>query len=228
MNNEILNTDAGNNFSSVAEKAKQIATERNNNVEFDFNGIKCIVSASTNLEWLYRDYSNAWTMEWKEVGPDCVIHYDTATIDELTKRNAEKEAKYAQQRKESELIEQKERAAFLEKTSHVKMEFKSFADWQQGKEKNTDSYGACIYEYAEGWAKLMQVEMINGNKLEDIAEKTSHELGFLGITGYMYGAAVSVLSHCWLYGERLRKWHNKEYNHEGDGVVNPAIITIGS
>lgn len=27
--------------------------------------------------------------------------------------------------------------------------------------------------------------------------------------------------------EELRKWHNKEYNYEGDGVVNPAILTIG-
>jgi hypothetical protein len=24
----------------------------------------------------------------------------------------------------------------------------------------------------------------------------------------------------------LRKWHNKEYNYEGEGTVNPAILTI--
>lgn len=120
----------------------------------------------------------------------------------------------------------KERAAFKEKTVNVKMEFKEKADWDLGLSKNTDSYGGCVYEYAEGWAKLMQVEMLGGKELEDIAEKTSYEMGFLGITGFMYGAAVSVLSHCWLYGERLRKWHNKEYNHEGKGVVNPAILSI--
>ena len=42
----------------------------------------------------------------------------------------------------------------------------------------------------------------------------------------MYGCAVSILSECWEYGEELRKWHNKKYNHGGDGVVNPAVLTI--
>lgn len=48
-----------------------------------------------------------------------------------------------------------------------------------------------------------------------------------GITGFMYGVAVSILSQCWEYGEFLRKWHNKEYGYDGDGVVNPAVITVG-
>lgn len=98
--------------------------------------------------------------------------------------------------------------------------------WDEWKAKNTDAYGAAIFEYAEKWAMLMQIEMHNGKSLEAIAESTSFELGFLGITGFMYGAAVSILSQCWLYGDRLKKWHNDKYNHKGDGVVNPAILTI--
>jgi hypothetical protein len=62
--------------------------------------------------------------------------------------------------------------------------------------------------------------------LREIAEPTSFELGFLGITGFMYGAAVQILSKCWKHGEDLRKWHNNEYGHEGEGVVNPAILTL--
>jgi hypothetical protein len=42
----------------------------------------------------------------------------------------------------------------------------------------------------------------------------------------MYGGAVSILAQCWEYGEDLRKWHNKEYDYEGDGTVNPAVVTI--
>ena len=98
----------------------------------------------------------------------------------------------------------------------------------KGKAKNTDPYGACVYVYAEGWAKLMQREIAKGKTVAECAQKTSHELYFLGITGFMYGAAVSILSHCWKYGEELRKWHNKDYGHEGDGVVNPAILTINA
>ncbi len=60
----------------------------------------------------------------------------------------------------------------------------------------------------------------------DNADKLSYEADEEGITGFMYGCAVSILSQCWKYGELLRKWHNGEYNYDGDGVVNPAILRI--
>ena len=90
-----------------------------------------------------------------------------------------------------------------------------------------DFYSLGVVNYVKRWAELMEKEIENGSKLIDIADKTSHEADTEGITGFMYGCAVSVLSAMWEYGEELRRWHNKEYNYEGDGVVNPAIITIG-
>lgn len=98
--------------------------------------------------------------------------------------------------------------------------------WNQGLKKNQDSYGAAIYRYAETWAKLMQLELSDGKELKDIADQTSHAADTEGITGFMYGAAVYILASTWIHGEELRKWHNKDYGHEGEGVVNPAIITI--
>lgn len=74
---------------------------------------------------------------------------------------------------------------------------------------------------------LWNSELLRGDKIVDIADSTSREADTEGITGFMYGCAVNVLSQLWEYGEELRKWHNKEYNYEGDGVVNPAILTIG-
>lgn len=65
------------------------------------------------------------------------------------------------------------------------------------------------------------------NAIVENAEKLSHEADTEGITGFMYGCAVSILAQCWEYGEELRKWHNKEYDYDGDGVVNPAILTAG-
>jgi hypothetical protein len=105
--------------------------------------------------------------------------------------------------------------------------------WNEYKEKNTDLYGAGIVSYAEDWANLMEREMAKqpSTNIEDVivkyAEPTSREADTDGITGFMYGASVKVLSDVWEYGEILRKWHNKEYNYNGGGVVNPAIITIG-
>jgi hypothetical protein len=95
------------------------------------------------------------------------------------------------------------------------------------KEKNTDGYGSACFRYAEHWADLMEKEIKKGNDISEIAESASHEADTEGITGFMYGMAVSILSLCWVHGEKLRLWHNKKYNHKGDGVVNPAILTIG-
>jgi hypothetical protein len=119
-----------------------------------------------------------------------------------------------------------------------------FQDW---KAKQTDGYGQRIFSYAEDWANMMEQAMA-----EDKVDVSSSPavLGFIvrnadrfsgiadtdGITGYMYGAAVATLAKCWVHGEQLRRWHNKEtqIGNEGDeanksgGVLNPAILNIGA
>lgn len=215
----------GSHIGEVVLEAKKKTSEYDT-VEFDFNGIKCVVDKETVPAFLERDFINAHIMEWAQVGPKCVSWYDAETEIKLYTRKLEA-AKI--RKKEEQEYEDKcntDKAAFSAKIKNETIQLKEETDWLVGKNKNTDPYGSCIYEYAEGWAKLMQIELTKGNKLIECAGRTSFELGFLGITGYMYGAAVSILSHCWLHGEELRKWHNKEYNHDGDEVVNPAILTI--
>ena len=106
-----------------------------------------------------------------------------------------------------------------------------YADW---KAKNADEYGARCFSYAEEWAELMELEMAGGAKLVDVAKAASHIADTDGISGFMYGVAVSILSHCWEHGEDLRKWHNLatqlgtegERANEGSGVLNPALLHI--
>ena len=90
-----------------------------------------------------------------------------------------------------------------------------------------DGYSRAGSEYAVRWAELMEKERENGKSIRDMAKVTSHQADTEGITGFMYGCAVSALAQLWEHGEELRKWHNAKYNHHGDGVVNPAIITVG-
>lgn len=90
-----------------------------------------------------------------------------------------------------------------------------------------DPYSMGVVRYAQKWAELMESKIADGAKVSDIAESTSFEADTEGITGFMYGCAVNALSQLWEHGEELRKWHNKEYNYDGDGVVNPAILTVG-
>jgi hypothetical protein len=106
------------------------------------------------------------------------------------------------------------------------MKFKDEQRYQEWKANQKDDYGLACFRYAENWANMMETEIEHGEKVMDIAERLSFKADTEGITGFMYGCAVSILSECWIYGEELRKWHNKEYDYEGDGVVNPAILTV--
>ena len=105
-------------------------------------------------------------------------------------------------------------------------------DYKDWIDKNTDPYGRVCFTYAERWAEMLE-NLIESSADEpmkvvvDNADRLSHEADVERITGFMYGCAVSILSQCWKYGEELRKWHNKEYNYDGNGVVNPAVLTIG-
>lgn len=225
MKNLILETNWGKDFNGVAKEAKEKATEKRH-VEFEFNGIDCIVSPSTNLCNLLRDYHNAFTMGWKKIGPDCVDKYSKETEKELKIKEAEAEKK-AQERSRQYKIEAEEKeSAFRKKIKGVEFECSDEENFQGWKNSNKDGYGGRIISYAREWAMLMQVEMANGKKLRDIAQQASHDADYDGITGFMYGAAVQMLSQCWKHGEELRKWHNKKYNQEGDGVVNPAVLTL--
>lgn len=116
------------------------------------------------------------------------------------------------------------------------MKIKDQDAWQVWKDNNTDMYGAGVLQFAELWADKMEEAMANGEKLEDVAKKlsfiASDEAG--GITGFMYGAGVSVLFTVWEHGDQLRQWHNldtqigtegEKANEEG-GVLNPALLNI--
>lgn len=106
--------------------------------------------------------------------------------------------------------------------------------WNKGVEKNQDPYGKAIYRFASEWATRMERAISEGGLIDDLAQDTCRESDDEGITGFMYGAAVSVLSQVWVHGESLRRWHNlaTQIGSEGEeangagGVLNPAIISI--
>lgn len=110
------------------------------------------------------------------------------------------------------------------------------AEYATYKEKNsTDGYSARVVSYGEDWANLMEAELAKGRTLAECAEGCGRASDTDGITGYMYGCAVSALAHFWENGEELRRWHNLdaqlgnegEAANESGGTLNPAILNIG-
>ncbi len=110
------------------------------------------------------------------------------------------------------------------------MDKKKQAEWENCKAINSkDDYSNGVIEYAILWAQYMEYLMAkHDKKVSDVWDMSSHFADINGITGFMYGCAVNILSSVWKYGEELRVQHNSKYGHEGDGVVNPAILTISA
>jgi hypothetical protein len=140
-------------------------------------------------------------------------------------------------REEEARRRQKEQDAALEDALAAAPGEMSFSDkgaWEEGLEKNQDGYGGAVYRYAETWARLMEGRLVQGETVEHCAKKMSHLADNEGITGFMYGAAVSILAHCWIHGENLRLWHNLdtqigsegEKANESGGCLNPALLNI--
>ena len=101
------------------------------------------------------------------------------------------------------------------------------AEYQAFKEENvSDFYAAGIFRFAERWGGMMEQELGDGFTVAESAVKTEHKAYTDGITGYMYGRAVNILSDFWEHGEDLRQWHNHKYDYEGNGVINPAVLKI--
>ena len=100
------------------------------------------------------------------------------------------------------------------------------AEYQAFKEENaSDFYAAGIFQFAECWGGMMEQELGDGFTVAEAAVKTEHQ-AYTGITEYMYGCAVNVLSDFWEHGEELWQWHNLKYDFEGIGVINPAVLKI--
>lgn len=134
---------------------------------------------------------------------------------------------YTRQLEEEEGKKQLGNALLLEKLESLDFTVDE-EKWKVWKNNNPDGYGMGVLSFAKRWAQLMEDEIDNNSSsIDKIAQSASSKADIEGITGFMYGAAVNILSNCWKYGEQLRKWHNNNYGVESEtSTVNPAMVTI--
>ena len=213
---------AGTHFNEAVKEATSQSRNNQTDVYFDFNG----VSISINND-------DANFKSEGELIKECSQYYH-AEMDRKAEeyRNSPEGIEAARQGEIFAEERIKKNAMVDAKISDVEMDFADVEKWNDFVSKNKDGYGGGVISFAKRWAKLMQVEIADGAKIEDIAQRTSHDADNEGITGFMYGCAVSTLAETWEHGEDLRKWHNKKYQPENnqandnDCVVNPAVLTI--
>ena len=89
-------------------------------------------------------------------------------------------------------------------------------------------YGKGILAYADRWARMMQLELLEGKTLEEIWIDTSYEADLEDMSGLTQSMATHLLTECWVHGAELRRLHNARWGSDSeDGTVNPSVISIG-
>ena len=228
---------AGANITKVIADGISLARDLTSAIQFDFNGVVVQVKSDSDPDLIYRDWNRSLC---GYTGKAVVGPYPPPTLSDMEKTSdaeseKENERKRQERHRKYEMEVSAKRSRVADKLINVEMEFANEDAWQLMKDKNQDSYGGGVIVYAERWAQLMQVEMATGKTLENVADATSQEADIEGITGFMYGCAVSTLAKCWKHGEQLRKWHNLktqignegEKANESGSVLNPALLSIG-
>ncbi|NLZ74864.1 hypothetical protein GX917_03140 [Candidatus Falkowbacteria bacterium] len=81
--------------------------------------------------------------------------------------------------------------------------------WQKGINAQRGVHGLTCYKFAEYWARLMQKDMSEGKKLENVADERYDKVNtlFTDTSFYMHEAIISILVCHWKYGELLYRYY---------------------
>jgi len=193
-------------------------------VTFDFNGVAMRAES----------YGNA----------DVLVAYYNEQMDAQAEESRRKRAEWERSPEgKAELARlQKEHDEFVAARNDALAKAPAEPTWSdpegfaKAKEVNSDGYGGAVISFMVDWARLIEGEMSSGVALKDCVKRCERFADYeVGITGFMYGCAVSFLSQCWAHGDELRRWHNLdtqigdegEKANENGGVLNPALLSIG-
>jgi len=223
-----IEAHVGDTITGVSASAIELRDSSGEQVQFDFNGVIITTTDESTAEILCEAYSVGMDKQCEESRKKREAYLKTPEgIAEV--KEAERKAAILRG-KQAHLNGLKKDGIYPFCIAEGKL-----SDFGAGLAKNRDAYGLACYTFATAWACLMELEIGKGNTVQQCAKDTSHTADLEGITRFMYGAAVSILSHCWEHGEELRKWHNldtqigtegEEANESGE-VLNPALMSIG-
>ncbi len=209
----------GTTITDAASAMVALAVETGDTITASFNGITLTATSATTPGDVIAAYWSESTRrrEAYEASPEYAARLEAA--------------KEAQRVKEAELAE-------ALKAAPEAMTVRPAPDgdtWERCVSINTDPYSAGTIAFTALWGRLMEGQLAAGKTVAECARKMSSVADTEGITGFMYGCAVSFLAKFWVHGEDLRRWHNldTQIGKEGEaanasgGVLNPALLSIG-
>jgi len=177
--------NCGEDIQTAYEKLSDLARRTGEPVSTEFNGQ--IISAAP---W---DDSQMLTDTW---------HKELLRQHEAFIQTDEYRIQQAQRIERARIADAARCAALVDAPPPDIIDDDAWVEWELA---NPDPYGGRIMSFAEDWARLMQVEIAKGRTVAECAEECARLADHDGITGFMYGAAKSVLVQTWRHGAELKE-----------------------
>jgi len=232
---DVFDAKPGADAADVIAEAIELSANRGYAVTFTANGVTVNVLPDSDPTLVYRDWWRAFRgcIE-PNVGP-----HPSPTLTDEEKANDNRIMAENERKQEERLKGRRQASRAKWEALRVKLaeappiEVRDREAWQRFSNLAAQSdEEMVILDVAECWARLMQLEISRGRKIEEVAEDTLCAADPRGITGCMRAAVVSILAQCWVHGEDLRQWHNQRVKLRGDpaeridGVLNPATLGL--
>lgn len=103
-------------------------------------------------------------------------------------------------------------------------------EWDKCVEVNKDPYGGAVVKVARRVMDILDEDdsPLTKEAVDELICRGDRESGAGGITGFMAGCVAGIVSQVHSRGEEFRTAWNAIYGVTSeDGVVNPAVMTIG-
>lgn len=194
-----------------------------------------VTLADLHREAVTADFNEVVLTAWPGDDPSKITNYFYSESQRQHEAYIQSD-EYKQQQRLSKEREDKHSSdlALALKGAPAVLTLKDAVAWKSWTDANQDAYGGAVMSYASRWGRLMEAYMKSGETLAQCADRASHLADTEGITGFMYGVVVSMLSVAWIHGEELRCWHNLktqignegEKANESGGVLNPALLRM--
>ena len=211
---EIYEPMTGENISETARQMIKLSSEKNTAVWARFNDIELTATSITDV-------------------PAIMAHYERES--NLRHEAYVNSPEYSPRRREAEGARQRHDLLLKGALAVApQMTLQDEKGWEEAIAANYDAYGAAVILFAERWARIMEGRIAHGDTVAGCAKVAAHLADNEGISSFMYGCAVSLLSQVWIHGEALRCWHNLsiQIRHEGEQanesgrVLNPALLHV--
>lgn len=182
-------------------------------VEFEFNNVTVRVTKKSDPRLIQRDYNRAVSgyVDDKVVGPYPRPVLTDEELESDARIEAEREERWAEKMVAAEAAAEAKRCNLEKRLAEAPvLEVVDPGAWERWSEANADSHGLVVALFAQHWARLMQLELSSGKKLEDIAEATAKEVDLDGISGATFYVASETLCAHWVHGAELKSWLNSQ------------------